>query len=527
MVLSIGPVVLRAPGRPRLKRCAHRALVPGVVCAVLLPWVGLRAGDADRLQRVRRQLQTRYDNDRQAFFQELADLATWCDQQKLVVEANLTRRKAKPIDPAGLYLNVIPDSGDAADASTPRQTLSNDWRVRFQRLNRDYAQKLFLLARGAFRSGLYRLAFDRVREVIEYDPDHKPSRSMLGYTQYKKRWVQPFAAKQLGKRYVWDDRWGWVRKGHLERYERGLRPVGRSWLTEGSAQAHFKKWRNARDVRIEHFLIKTNAGLEHAIQLGKHLEDLYVVFFRLFIGYFAPKQQCKALFASGGRRFGARSVRSAKPFEIHYYRSRDQYKRYLRPVIREAADWSAGVYIPAQHRSCFFYDPRMDRSTVTHEATHQLFAEARTLPRKRSRDSDFWVVEGAACYMENLHRQGGRIVLGSTQSGKLWYARQLARTRKLARLRDYVGMSRQRFQTTNEQSLRLYYAQATALFHFLMEYDDGRYREQLVEYIEDIYTGRGGRDRLARRLGKSLDALEKQFVPYVVKLDIPGAKDSR
>jgi len=507
----------------RVRACA----VPTIgllACLAVLSSTGRAANVTERRHRVQRQLQARYEKNQNDYVQALADLADWCDSKDLEAEARITRAKAKPIDPAQLYLSVIPDTAKPDEPSGRRQP-NTQWRLRLDRLSRDHAHKLFLLARGAFKAGLYSLAYDRVREVIEHDPDHKPSRSLLGYTRYKDRWVTPLAAQQLRKGYAWDDRWGWVRKGYLDRYERGMRPVGRQWLIQQSAATHFKQWRNARDVRTEHFLIKTNADLEHAIGLGKQLEDLYAVFFRLFLGYFAPKQQYEVLFESGSRRFGTRRLKPADPFEIYYYRSRDQYKHYLRRVIRDAADWSAGVYVPSLRRSHFFYDPRMDKGTVTHEATHQLFAEARALPDRRRMDSDFWVVEGAACYMENLHRQGRRIVLGSTRSGKLWHARQLARQNKLMRLPDFVGLSVRQFQLSNPASLRLCYAQATALFHFLMEYDDGRYKEPLVEYIEDVYTGRAGRGVLARRLGESLHSLEKKFLPYVSKLDIPGARD--
>ena len=502
---------------------ARLASLMAVLLAVSTPFCR-GAGGAQRRERIRRQLASRYEKTRQEFVAGLEDLASWCDREKLPAEAERTRCKAKPVDPAQLYLTVIPASTptDPSDADNP---MDNRWRVRFERLNQDYAQKLFLIARGAFKGGLYSLAYDRVREVVEYDPDHRPSRSLLGFTQYKGRWVTPFAAEQLRTGHVWDDRWGWVRKGFVDRYERGMRPARRGWLTADSAASHFKKWRNARDVRSEHFRIKTNASLEHAIELTRQLEDLYAVFFRLFLGYFAPKQQYKVLFESGSKRFGTRRMKPAKPFDIYYFGSRDQYRRYLRSRIGDAADWSAGVYVPAQRRSYFFYDPKMDKSTVTHEATHQLFAEARKLPRRRNLDSDFWVVEGAACYMQNLHRDGNRIVLGSTRSGRLWRARQLARQNKLMRLDDFVGLGIRRFQNTTEAGLTLHYAQATALFHFLMEHDQGRYQEQLVEYIEDVYTGKAGRGRLARRVGESLRSIEKKFLPYITKLDIPGARD--
>ena len=59
------------------------------------------------------------------------------------------------------------------------------------------------------------------------------------------------------------------------------------------------------------------------------------------------------------------------------------------------------------------------------------------------------------------------------------------------------------------------YSQIAAMASFLMHYDDGRYREALVNTLAAIYDGNGDPDLLARATGVSYAELDNQYRAYM------------
>ena len=59
------------------------------------------------------------------------------------------------------------------------------------------------------------------------------------------------------------------------------------------------------------------------------------------------------------------------------------------------------------------------------------------------------------------------------------------------------------------------YSQAAGLTHFLIYYDNARYRDALVSYLSVVYAGRDNHDTLARLTGASYGELDKQYREFL------------
>jgi hypothetical protein len=84
------------------------------------------------------------------------------------------------------------------------------------------------------------------------------------------------------------------------------------------------------------------------------------------------------------------------------------------------------------------------------------------------------------------------------------------------------------FQTVEEANLRKNYSQGAAVTHFFMHYDEGRYREALIEYLSQIYSPdksvREHPDSLEVLTGVADEDLDRQYADYIRKLVPPPTK---
>ncbi|MEX2560159.1 MAG: hypothetical protein WD403_09610, partial [Pirellulales bacterium] len=67
----------------------------------------------------------------------------------------------------------------------------------------------------------------------------------------------------------------------------------------------------------------------------------------------------------------------------------------------------------------------------------------------------------------------------------------------------------------HDERIAMLYSQAAGLAHFLMHYDQGRYRDALVDYLLAVYSGRDRQSSLAELTGTSFDELDRQYREFV------------
>ena len=106
------------------------------------------------------------------------------------------------------------------------------WRQQTLNLRKGRAKELYTLARKSLRAGLPSIAYMLIHDVLRLDPDHVNARAIFGqqkfidpfYTDddfYAGEWVSVWEAKMRGGRtpHIPDDRFGWIPREHLRRYE--------------------------------------------------------------------------------------------------------------------------------------------------------------------------------------------------------------------------------------------------------------------------------------------------------------------
>jgi len=485
----------------------------------------LAADRAEKLQQRRKRLRARYDELRERLNREVEKLAVWCDEKGLESEAAEARRLAQPFDAETLLL-LAPQMPSDRTAPKPPAPAGDRavWANRLKLIRKQYAGDLFPLARATYEADLISVAYDLCREIVEYDASHAGARRVLGFVRFRDGWVTPFDAGLLRRGFVWTGRWGWIPGKHVERFGKGQLPLGNRWVSRQEAQRYHADWENAWRVRTSHFEVRTNHDLESGVALGQVLENLHQVFFRLFVGYFRPKEQMRVLFGPGGG-VDDRGKRVDKPYRVNFMATREEFIRRMGKFLpAKLAAASSGLYSPAQRQSFFYYNDGFHQHTVLHEATHQLFSQSKPKTQAERARSNFWVVEGIACHMEWLRFEGRRAIHDWRRSGRLWVAQKMVRSGRAIPFDRFVRLGVRQFQAGDVKDN---YCQAEAMAAFFMQYDRGRYRDALVEYIQQVYEGRAKAGSLARLMGRPLAELEREYAAFVLALRKPPPLPAR
>ena len=440
---------------------------------------------------------------------KLDDLAAWCETQGLAAEAARTKTWSHPHGFDKLYItNLSAETGpskppeDASDAA-------QQWQEHFWKLRREQADELFKLARRAVDRQRPSLAFDLVLETLHENPDHETARGILGYQKYQGRWHTLYEIQKIRAGWVKSERFGWIREPDLPRYEKGERRRGNRWISaEEDARLH-EDIRRGWLVETEHYTIRTNHSIEAGAALGERLERLYNVWRRLFIRFYATRQQVLGLFEGRSR---GRPIKLPR-HNIVYFRDRDDYNKLLKDAFANIAI-SSGLYVEQTRRAYFFAGPDQNNRTLQHEATHQLFHESRPVANNVGRGANFWIVEGIATYMESLREENGHFVLGGFDDIRMKAARyRLLKDDFYVPLAELCGYGMKRIQT--DPRVATLYSQMAGLTNFLVYYDGGRYRDALVAYLHAVYNGNQNPNILPELTGSSFKTLDRQYREFM------------
>lgn len=481
-------------------------------------------------------LREQYTRRQAEFHTAMEALADDCDAEGYVSDAARIRKLGAPLEGGTLSADQLPENVQP-EIPLNIPPFEQEWRSRLRKLQSDYADDLYLMSRRAMREGMPSFAMELVYEVAWHNPDHASARRMLGFARYEDGWTTPYTSSMLRRGYVWHERFGWLPRSHVARYENGERNYNGHWISAEREAAIRSDFRNAWRVRTEHFEIMTDYSLERGVELGTALEDFHRFFVREFAAFFNTPQQMEALFDAGSantRDTGDRHL-------IHYYRSRQEFIDRLRPK-QPGIEVSNGLYMPADRTAYFYHDPdNLDANmeTMFHEVTHQLLGESTRRPVDVGQDANFWIIEGIACYMESFDRTDGRLSVGNPLHGRIHWARvRVLEEDFYIPLRRFTSLGMLQFQRAGDKpTLQKYYSQATGLAHFFMHYDEGRYRDSLIEHLSQIYSPDArirariqGMDELT---GVSFEDLDGQYRAYLGSLPSltnvvdPGNADGR
>lgn len=454
------------------------------------------------------------------FAHQLAELARKCDSQNEAELAAEVRKWAEPRDPHKIYLAALPEpGGDASQEKLVKAAEGSPLEQEFQKLRRAQAKQYYTLARSAIRAQRASLAFELVIDTLRENPDHPDARRLLGYVSYRNQWHTRYAVKRLRAGQVWDSRFGWQTPANLARYEKGERLYNNKWISAEEESRLRSDIRRAWTIETEHYSVRTNHSLEAGVALGIRLERLYSAWQQTFVRYYATQAELDQLFAGGGLP----RVDEHRHLVV-YYRNRNEYRRALEGKIPPDIE-TTGIYMGDQRTAFFFAPPTptpdgespADYSTLYHEAAHQLFSESRPVVPDVGRESNFWIIEGIACYFESFEAHPSYYTLGGALTERLQAARYRALVDNfLFPLRDLtqLGMS----QLQRSPQIGTLYSQSAGMTHFLIHYDSGRYRDALVAYLLAVYTGRARPGTLAQLTGTSYDELDREYREFLESL---------
>ncbi len=404
------------------------------------------------------------------FRQQLAQLANKCDELKLPDQAAITRAWLVERGADRQYL-FIDDGTDPHLPPNDAPELVKFWHRKFLQLRADHAEALFALAGEIANGGDGTAAYQLLHETLYHDPAHKQARRVLGLGAPSPARI----ARRSGTKNHPD--FGWQR--------------GRYWQIES-----------------EHYRITTSASADAGVELAKKLERFHVVWQQVFFRYWSADESLAERFRGGNARLSTR-----KKLDVVLFANRDEYVKQLERYEPQIA-MTLGYYMKGE-QTAFFYDGDASvEPTWYHEATHQLFQELGNAIADVGEISNFWIVEGIAVYMESLVAHDGYMTLGGVDAERLQYARVRALSGEFyLPLAELVRLGREDLQ--RHQEIRHIYTQAAGLSHFLMDGENRRHRQALVDFITLLYLGRAGPNTLAERCSADLELLDKEYVKFL------------
>ncbi len=389
------------------------------------------------------------------------------------------------------------------------------------------ARAFFELARKAAnpRVGRYSLADACLRETLARQPDHAEARRLLGFVPQDGGWATPDAAEQLRRGKVLHPKFGWVPSDWVPHLDRGELPgthfVGErptQWLPADEADALRNDFdRRPWQITTAHFEIRTNVPLSEAITFGRRLEDFHDLFFSLLADVVGRERLPLA------QRFANPKLKPAKSTRRHqvwFFASKSEYIDHLRTIVGPGVELELGRYQPSERRSYFYRDADgqiESTATLYHEVSHQVLFESAGKSGYERNTGNYWVWEGLGTYFETLvPRSDGTLEVGGQVGPRIEQARIRALDKgQFLALAEFVAMDRSRFN--DDQAVYLHYTQAMALAVFLMQAENGRFREPFLDYVRDAYEGRvrAGANSLESHLGVPLEKVERDLFAFL------------
>lgn len=533
--------------------CRRLCLAVPLAWVLIASLISTAAAQSDVTRERRyRQFQEKRQEILQSLQSDLQSVQAWCTERNL----------PQAIDEIGqLSLQLL---APPAEKELPRMAQppvstrlpldEQQWRLQLLHHRTERAKEMYSMARAALRAGFPSLAFTMIGDVVRLDPDHKYARSVLGFQlfsdparaddkTYAGEWVTAFEAQMRrgNPPQLYDRRFGWIPVASLTRYEQGLRPWRGEWISEVKEAELRRDFRNAWEVRSEHFLVKTNVSLQAGVELSEKLEIFYSWLQQHLAAFFDTPEAMQERFEEAAARRGSR--RTPPPLQVHYYATREEYDRRVQDKV-PATIVTNGLYWQPD-RTCYFFakeDPD-DLSTLFHEATHQILdtatIEARNLAeRVRARrlkqrnasewvlceNSNFWMIEGLACYFESFEIVDGQVRVGRPDFVRFDTARQRLLDPDVffyLPFRQFFSLGKDLFQ--RHPNVSQFYTQASGTVHFMMHYEDGMYRDDFVRLLAAAYRPDPERvleepafDKIA---GVSFEDLDRQYRIHMQNLE--------
>ena len=323
------------------------------------------------------------------------------------------------------------------------------------------AERWSALARSSFDRGLVREGRLCWLRVLLLQPDHIEANEALGHGLRAGKYL----VKLGGKHVKWEK--------YLEAHE---------------------KWRDAWKIRTTHFELQSNLNLGTAIDAAFDLEGQYARYYDEIaqpLRVFEMSEPLRAEIHTRGASFRRRS-----------------------PGEKGRFDPSSETLMIDANPSVDSYD----RGLLFHEATHALLYFS--IRQSKGRGSlPGWVDEGVAEYFGSNARNSTGRRLEFAHRRHVNNVRLHLTAEEPIELRRLLNVESGEFSVGDDAPLR--YAQSYTLVHFLLDGEDGAYREPFFAYLRGAFAGKGSASTFKKVVGRDLDPIEADWNAHVRSL---GAK---
>ena len=189
-----------------------------------------------------------------------------------------------------------------------------------------------------------------------------------------------------------------------------------------------------------------------------------------------------------------RLPKPSAPLETYLFQTRTQWQNKTEQMLPDQARMFSNLGrggFTTRGTAVLYYIDRRGRTRDTfaiaaHEGWHQYTQKTfrHQLP--------IWLEEGVATYMEGYRTdpEGFTEFIPTENNERRYALRDAVRNRRLIPLDDLLTRTPQSFLNNSKDSLLTYYSQVWALTRFLVEGEDGRYRQALASVLTDAAEGR-------------------------------------
>jgi tetratricopeptide (TPR) repeat protein len=265
-----------------------------------------------------------------------------------------------------------------------------------------------------------------------------------------------------------------------------------------SASAQVSSKDNWIKLKTPNFTLVSNSGEKDARMVATKLEQFRTAF--------------KAIFPTV--RFT-----SSIPTNVVVFKSSSSYRPYKpKRGDGKADEWIAGYFQPGEDVNYITLSTEGENEqifgTIFHEYVHSLlnttFGKSQVPP---------WFNEGLAEYYQTFNIvEDQKVNLGNLQDGHL----QLLQRTKLIPLKDFFEITNFSLHRNGNHSRSIFYAQAWALIHFLIQGNGGANVENLGKFLNQVMNKAEPEKAFTATFGSDYATMEKALKKYVEQRTFRG-----
>jgi len=279
----------------------------------------------------------------------------------------------------------------------------------------------------------------------------------------------------------------WTKLGGVKRGDGWELRVGGKFYTLDQLRTRASDWPNALELHTAHFLVRTDGSPERALDLAIDIERAYLTFYEVF----------------------------GKPLELYVFDEVPELnvfndpKDFRAPPKPGQPAWfergSNVLHVNGQLAS--------ERGPIVAEFSEALIFNAFRRTLAKTGELEPWAREALKqAFATAIRPDPGRVVFDFTLPHLPHFQAQASDAKPLS-LEQVLRAGFSTFDSGKDQTR--YAAQAYTLFHFLVFYENQKYRLGLANYLKDSYLGKGGVTNFLEALTVDEKTLEGQWTSYV------------